>query len=123
MCIRDRASTTSVAVMPGAGLPASSTATISGVRIHVRRVRIGADAGVREGHAVLHVDHRRHLLQVDLMHDPVARRDHVHVLERLLGPFDEVEAVFVAAVFDRAVFFERLRICTAALHRLSLIHI
>jgi hypothetical protein len=55
-----------------------------------------------------HLDHRRHLLQVDLVHDAVARRDHVHVLERLLGPVDEVEAVFVAAVFDGAVLRERL---------------
>jgi hypothetical protein len=48
------------------------------------------------------------------VHDAVARRDHVDVLERLLGPVDEVEAVFVAAVFDGAVLLERLRIETTA---------
>ncbi|HEY1227799.1 MAG TPA: aconitase family protein, partial [Ramlibacter sp.] len=47
--------------------------------------------------AVAHIDHRRHLLQIDLVHDPVPRGDHVHVVEGLLRPFDEVEAVLVAA--------------------------
>ncbi len=49
------------------------------------------------------------------MHDAVARLDHVDVLERLLGPVDEVEAVFVAAVFDGAVLLEGLRVVTTAL--------
>jgi hypothetical protein len=122
-------------------LPVSSTPTISGRRIHearpsitlgfqaadadgdhaqridVRGVAVGADAGVGEGHAVAHLDHRRHFLQVDLVHDAVARRDHVDVLERLLGPVDEVEAVFVATVFDGAVLLERLRVEATALHR------
>jgi hypothetical protein len=35
--------------------------------------------------AIAGVHHRRHPLQVDLVHDPVARRDHVDVLERLLA--------------------------------------
>ena len=51
------------------------------------------------------------------MQDAVARRNHVDVLERLLGPVDEVEAVFVATVFDRAVLRERVRIETAAFDR------
>ncbi|MNX72282.1 hypothetical protein D3C86_1036320 [compost metagenome] len=76
-------------------------------RIDVRGVAVGADAGIREGHAVTHLDHRRHFLQVDLVHDAVARRDHVDVLERLLGPVDEVEAVFIATVLDGAVLLER----------------
>jgi hypothetical protein len=50
------------------------------------------------------------------VHDAVAGRNHVHVLEGLLGPVDEVEAVFVAAVFDGAVLFERLRVETTAFH-------
>ncbi|MCY1262184.1 hypothetical protein D9M70_104640 [compost metagenome] len=84
-------------------------------RIDVRGVAVGADAGIREGHAVTHLDHRRHFLQVDLVHDAVARRDHVDVLERLLGPVDEVETVFVATVFDGAVLLERFRIEATAL--------
>ncbi|VVO42412.1 hypothetical protein PS708_05995 [Pseudomonas fluorescens] len=46
------------------------------------------------------------------MHDAVAGRDHVDVLERLLGPLDKVETVFVATVFNGAVFFERVRVKT-----------
>ena len=91
-------------------------------RIDMRRVRIGTDAGVGKGHTALHIDHRRHFLQIDLMHDPVARRNHVHVLERLLGPVDEVETILVATVFDGAVFIERLWIKAAAFHRQRVIH-
>ena len=81
----------------------------------MRGVRVGADAGVGVGDAVLDTDHRRHLLQIDLVHDPVARRDHVDVLERALRPVDEVEPVLVATVFDGAVLLEGVRIEAAAL--------
>ena len=77
-------------------------------RIDHRRVRVGADAGIREGHAVAQLDYRRHLLQVDLMHDAVAGRDHVDVLEGVLAPVDEVEAVEVAAILHGAVLLERV---------------
>ena len=83
----------------------------------MRRVAVGADTGVGEGHAILYVHHRRHLLEVDLMHDAVARRDHVHVGKCFLGPLDEVEAIFVAAVFDRAVLGKSIGVKAAALHR------
>ena len=83
-------------------------------RIDVRGVRIGTDAGIREGHAVLHLNHRRHFLQVDLVHDAVTGRNHVDVIERGFGPVNKVETVFVAAFFDVTVFLERVRIETAA---------
>ncbi len=86
-------------------------------RVHVRGVAVGADQRVGEGHAVLRVDHRRHPLQVDLVHDAVARGHHLDVAEGLLGPVDEVEAVFVAAVFHRAVLGERVGIVAAVFHR------
>ncbi|KAF1053120.1 MAG: hypothetical protein GAK43_01589 [Stenotrophomonas maltophilia] len=79
-------------------------------RVNVRGVRIGAHAGIGEGHAVAHLDHRAHFLQVDLVHDAVAGGDHIDVLERGLGPLDEVETVLVAAVFDGAVLLERVRV-------------
>jgi hypothetical protein len=39
------------------------------------------------------------------VHDAVAGLDHVHILERLLGPIDEVETVLVATIFHRTVLF------------------
>ncbi len=83
--------------------------------VHMRGVAVGADTGVRVGHAVIVVYHGRHLLQVDLVHDAVARRDDIDVLERFLGPVDEMEAVFVAAILDGPVAFERLGIIAATL--------
>ena len=75
-------------------------------RIDMRGVRVGADAGVGEGDATARLDHRAHFLQVDLVHDAVAGRDHVDVLERGLGPVDEVEAILVAPILDGAVLLE-----------------
>ncbi len=49
------------------------------------------------------------------MHDAVAWRDHLDVLERLLGPVDEVEAILVAAILDGAVLLERLGVKAATL--------
>src|SRR5690606_31947244 len=43
--------------------------------VHVRGVRVGANAGVREGNAVTGLDYRAHLLQVDLVHDAVTGGD------------------------------------------------
>src|SRR5690606_8598704 len=85
-------------------------------RVDVRGVRVGTHAGIREGDAVTGLDHRAHLLQVDLVHDAVTGGDHVDVLERGLGPLDKVEAILVATVLDGAVLLERLGIETARLH-------
>ncbi|MNG96892.1 hypothetical protein D3C79_559780 [compost metagenome] len=84
--------------------------------IHVRGVAVGADTGVRVGDAPVVVNDRRHLLQVDLVHDAVARLDHLYVLERLLGPVDEVEAILVAAILDGAVLGKRIGIEAATFH-------
>ncbi len=85
-------------------------------RIHVRGVAVGADQRVGEGHAVLRVDDGGHTLQVDLVHDPVARRHDFDVAEGLLGPVNEMEAVFVAAVFHGAVLGEGIGVVAAIFH-------
>jgi hypothetical protein len=85
-------------------------------RINVRGVRIGADAGVGEGDAVFHLDNGRHFFQVDLVHDAVARRNHVHIFKGGFGPVDKVETVFVAAVFNIAVFLEGIGVEAAAFY-------
>ena len=79
-------------------------------RINHGRVAIGTHTGIRKGNAITHLHHRRHFLQVDLMHDAVARRNHINVVERRLGPVDEVEAIFVAAVFYCPVLGESVRL-------------
>ena len=83
--------------------------------IDMRGVAVGAHAGIRKGDALLDLNHRRHFLQIDLVHDPVARRDHIDIAKRGLGPVDEVEAVFVSAIFDHAVLGECIRVEAAAL--------
>ena len=83
----------------------------------MRRMAVRAHERVREGDAVLRMDHRRHSLQIDLVHDAVARRNDLDVLERFLRPVDEVEAVFVAPVFHGAVLRERVLVEAAVFHR------
>ena len=85
--------------------------------VDMRRVAVGTDAGIRKRDAITHLDHRRHFLQIDLMHDAVARRDHIDILEGRFGPVDEMKAVFIATILDRAVFCEGIGVEAAALHR------
>ena len=84
--------------------------------VNVWGVGVGAHAGIRERHAFTRLNHWRHFLQVDLVHDAVARRNYVHVFERGFGPLDEVETVFVAAVFNGAVFFKGFWVETGRFH-------
>jgi hypothetical protein len=56
------------------------------------------------------------------VHDAVTGRDNVYILERGLGPLDEVEAVFVTTVFDLAVLPEGIRVETRRFHRQRVIH-
>ena len=85
-------------------------------------VAIGADAGIWEGNAVTHLNHGRHFFQIDLVHDAVASRNHVHVLKRGFGPLDKVEAVFVATVFDGAVFSEGIGVKATAFDSQGVVH-
>ena len=100
----------------GLGFQATDTDGDHAQRIDVRSVRVGANAGVWERNAATCLDHRTHFLQVDLVHDAVAGRDHVDVLERRLGPLDKVKAVLVAALLDGAVLLERIRIKAGEFH-------
>ncbi|OPZ10907.1 MAG: hypothetical protein BWZ07_02363 [Alphaproteobacteria bacterium ADurb.BinA280] len=83
----------------------------------MRRVRVGTNARIRKCHAILHRNHRRHPLQIDLMHDAVARWNHIDVPEGLLGPIDEVEAIIVTTILDGAIAGESVPLEAAMLHR------
>src|SRR3546814_4680075 len=61
--------------------------------VYMRRVAVGADQGVGKGHAIAGMNDGRHAFQIDLVHDAVAWWDHIDILERFLGPVDEVKAV------------------------------
>ena len=58
----------------------------------------------------------RHAFQIDLVHDAIARRYDLNVLERFFRPVDEMEAIFVAAVFNGPVFFESVGVKPTALN-------
>ena len=78
---------------------------------------VGTHTGIREGDRVTVLiravlNHWRHLFQIDLVHDAVTSRNHVHILERGAGPVNEVKTVFVATVFDGAVLLEGIRVET-----------
>ena len=72
------------------------------------------DAGVGERHTVFDLDDGRHFFQVDLVHNAVARRNHVHIFKGGFCPVDKVETVFVTPVFDFAVFAEGIGVVAAA---------
>ena len=81
----------------------------------MRRVTVCADQGIRKRDTLLGMHNRRHALQIDLVHDAVAGRNHVNVFKGLFCPVNKMEAIFVSSIFDSTVFFKRVRIETATL--------
>ncbi len=73
-----------------------------------RGVAVGADTGVGVGDAVSDHDGAGEVLDVDLVHDAGARRDHLEVVERGLAPAQELVALLVALVLDGDVALERV---------------
>ncbi len=93
----------------GLGLDATDAPADDAEAVDHRRVRVGAHTGVRVGDSVAHVDDLGQVLDVDLMHDPGARRHHLEVVEGALAPAQELVALLVAAVLDVDVALERRR--------------
>ena len=85
-------------------------------RIHVRGMAVCAHASIGVGDAILYLNNRRHFFQIDLVHDTVACWNHIDVFKGSLCPVDKVKTVFVAAVFDGAVFFKRIWVITTTFH-------
>ena len=72
-------------------------------------VAVGADKGVGKRHAIPGVHHWRHSFQVNLVHDAVARRNHIDVFKCGLGPVYKMKTVIVATIFNGPVFLESVR--------------
>ena len=79
-------------------------------------VAVSADTGIRESYTVTRLNHRRHFLQVDLVHDAVTRRNHIDVFKGRFGPLNKVEAVFVTTVFNDTVFIKGIWIKATVLN-------
>ena len=72
-----------------------------------RRVRVGADDRVREGHAVAHLDDAREVLEVDLVDDAGVRRHDSEVVEGALPPAEEGVALLVPLELELDVALDR----------------
>jgi hypothetical protein len=104
----------------GLGLDAANAPAEHGEAVDHRRVRVGADQGVRisklssdrlvgERHLGLRGPHRlRQIFQIDLVADAGARRHDAEILERILRPFEEPVALLVLLVFLFDVALERI---------------
>src|SRR5699024_7157998 len=73
-------------------------------------VRVGAHTGVRVGLAVPCHDRTGEVLDVDLVDDAGARRDHLELVEGTLAPTQELVPFLVAFVLDLHVAFECARV-------------
>ena len=82
----------------------------------MRRMRICPHAGIWISQTITVLHHWRHFFQVDLVHDAVARRDHIDIFKCGFGPFDEVKTVFITTVFNGTVFLKSIRIKSAVFH-------
>ena len=94
------------------GLDAAHAPTDDAQAVDHRRVRVGADEGVRVGvddAVLLHrEDDARQVLDVDLVDDAGLRRDDLEVVERFLAPLEELVALAVALVLDGGVEAQRV---------------
>ena len=86
------------------------------------RMRISPHTGIREGQAIMGLDYRGHLLQINLVHDAIPRRDHVDVEKGVLAPIDKMKTFFVATFFNGAVFIKSLWIKSAMFHLKGMVH-
>ena len=78
-----------------------------------RRMAVGSDQsiGIGERFAVrvmVGPDALRDMLEIDLVADAGARRDHLEIVERLAAPFEELIALAVAVIFELDVLLEGL---------------
>ena len=106
-----------LAEQDGLGLDATDPVAQHAQRVDHRRVRVGPDQGVREGHPVADVDDGGQELQVDLVDDARPGRDDAQVAERGLGPAQELVALDVALVLAFHIEGERSGIAeTVDLH-------
>ena len=87
-------SITASASMPPTPQPMTPRPLIMVVCESVPTQGVGIGGGLAELVAELH--HRREVLQVDLVHDAGARRDHPEVVEGALGELEELIALDVA---------------------------
>ena len=94
----------------GLGLDAADPPAQHAEAVDHRGVGVGAQAHVREGPALLGLDHAGQVLDVDLVHDPGAGRDDREVVAGLLPPLEEPVALSVAAVLDLDVAGEGVRV-------------
>src|SRR6185295_12954105 len=92
----------------GLGLDAAHAPAHDADAVDHRRVRVGAEHGVREPDAVLLPYAAREIFHVDLVNDAVAGRHHAHGLERTLGPFHERVALRVALELDLLIALHRV---------------
>ena len=79
-------------------------------------VRVGADAGVRVGGAVVGHHDPGQVLDVDLVHDAGARRHDLELAERLLAPAQEREPLVVALELQVDVAVEGVRAAEHVCH-------
>ena len=91
----------------GLGLDAADPPADHADAIDHRRVAVGADQGVRVDHAVLDPDAAEQILEVHLVDDADAGRDHLEGVERLHPPFHELVALAVALEFQLHVLPQR----------------
>ena len=91
-------------------------------RVNVRSVGVSSNTGIRKSNTVTRLNHRRHLFQIDLVHDAVTGRDYIYIFKRSLSPLNEVKPVFVTTVFNIAIFLKCIRVETSRFHRQRVIH-
>ncbi len=103
----------------GLGFDAADTPAEHAQPVDHGGVRVDADEAVGVVHVALVPHDLRHVLEVDLMADAVARRNDLEGLERLRAPLQELVALAVALELDLHVLLQRVGAAVVVdLHRM-----
>ena len=89
--------------------------------INMRGVTVGTHTSIGKGDTVTNLNDRRHLLQIDLVHDAVPGRYHIHITECRFAPLNKVETIFIAPRLNDLVVRHGIGVRAIMLHRQGVI--
>ena len=80
-------------------------------------VTVSTHAGIGKGNTITNLNDRRHLLQIDLVHDAVPSRYHIHITECRFAPLNKMEAICIAPRLNDLVVRHGIGVRAIMLHR------
>ena len=85
--------------------------------INMGGVTVSTHTSIGKGNTVTDLNDRRHLLQIDLVHDAVPGGYHIHITECRFAPLNKMETICIAPRLNDLVVRHRIGVRAIMLHR------